>query len=66
MKSEAWAAPYALRSNPLAITLNPPPPPNIRYSPFWYIIIFWEYLTLGRVGGFYLRQRGLGTVCGLH
>ena len=32
---------------------------NKKDSPLWFIIISWEYLVLGGLGGFYARGRGL-------
>ena len=32
---------------------------NNKDSPLWFIIIYWEYLVLGGLGGCYARGRGL-------
>ena len=45
-----------------SLRLNPPTPPNMRYSPLWYIIIYWEYFVLVGVGGFNVRRRGFTVV----
>ena len=35
-----------------------PDPPNTKYCPLWYIIVYWEYLILGGVGGGKFTIRG--------
>ena len=34
-------------SNSFSLVFKPPNPPNIRYSPLGYIMVYWEYLKLG-------------------
>ena len=43
--------PLIYENNPLPPTLTPPHPPDIKYSPVWYILFYWEYLILGGWAG---------------
>ena len=44
------------------MTFKPFTPTNIKYSPLWSTIIYWEYLTLRGLGGVILG----GKDCFLH
>ena len=52
--------PLDLPTNPLHLIFALPTRPNTKYSPLWYIIIYWAHLILGAVGRFNTRERGGG------